>query len=118
MSDFDGFDEATLPLFSGEAVAEISKGRLPSYIKDHRKRLRERFMIGGSAALPDYELLELVLFRAIPRQDVKPLARRLLDQFGDFNRVVSAPIARLAEVNERATPLSKNLKSSKQRRSA
>lgn len=99
MSDFDGFDEATLPLFSGEAVAEISKGRLPSYIKDHRKRLRERFMIGGSAALPDYELLELVLFRAIPRQDVKPLARRLLDQFGDFNRVVSAPIARLAEVN-------------------
>jgi hypothetical protein len=44
---------------------------------------------------PDYELLELVLFRAIPRQDVKPLARLLLDTFGDFNRVISASPARL-----------------------
>ena len=72
--------------------------RLPSYIKDHRRRLRERFMAGGPAALPDYELLELVLFRAIPRQDVKPLARRLLDTFGDFNRVISAPADRLRKV--------------------
>jgi DNA repair protein RadC len=45
--------------------------------------------------MPDYELLELVLFRAIPRQDVKPLARLLLDTFGDFNRVISAAPARL-----------------------
>ena len=51
--------------------------RTPSYLADHRARLRERFMQGGADALPDYELLELVLFRAIPRQDVKPLARRL-----------------------------------------
>ena len=72
--------------------------RLPSYIKDHRKRLRSRFMEGGAAAMPDYELLELVLFRAIPRQDVKPLARLLLDTFGDLNRVVAAPPARLAAV--------------------
>ncbi|NDV98477.1 DNA repair protein RadC [Salipiger sp. PrR002] len=71
---------------------------LPSYIRDHRKRLRERFLQGGAEALPDYELLELVLFRAIPRQDVKPLARRLLDGFGDFNGVVSAPPARLRDV--------------------
>ncbi len=69
--------------------------RLPSYITDHRKRLRDRFMEGGAAAMPDYELLELVLFRAIPRQDVKPLARLLLDTFGDFNRVVTASPARL-----------------------
>ena len=55
-------------------------------------------MQGGADALPDYELLELVLFRAISRQDVKPLARRLLDHFGDFNRVLTAPPARLAEV--------------------
>jgi DNA repair protein RadC len=72
--------------------------QLPSYIKDHRQRLRERFMAGGAAAVPDYELLELVLFRAIPRQDVKPLARRLLNAFGDFNRVVSAPPDRLRKV--------------------
>jgi DNA repair protein RadC len=55
-------------------------------------------MEGGAAAMPDYELLELVLFRAIPRQDVKPLARLLLDTFGDFNRVVSAPAERLRAV--------------------
>lgn len=55
-------------------------------------------MEGGAAAMPDYELLELVLFRAIPRQDVKPLARRLLECFGDFNRVVTAQPARLAAI--------------------
>ena len=57
-------------------------------------------MQGGAGAMPDYELLELVLFRAIPRQDVKPLARLLIDRFGDFNRVLSAPVPRLAEVPE------------------
>lgn len=55
-------------------------------------------MAGGADALPDYELLELVLFRAIPRQDVKPLARALLETFGDFNRVVSAAPERLSAV--------------------
>lgn len=90
-------DEAPLPLFKG--VEAVPSGRLPSYIRDHRKRLRNRFMEGGAAAVPDYELLELVLFRAIPRQDVKPLARRLLDRFGDFNSVLSAPPERLAEVD-------------------
>ncbi|MCH2076724.1 MAG: DNA repair protein RadC [Rhodobacteraceae bacterium] len=78
--------------------AKPAPGKQPSYIKDHRARLRERFMAGGAEALPDYELLELVLFRAIPRQDVKPLARALLETFGDFNRVVSAPPARLSAV--------------------
>ncbi|WP_420568920.1 RadC family protein [Thalassovita sp.] len=81
-------DEAPVP----------EKGKQPSYIRDHRKRLRGRFMDGGATALPDYELLELVLFRAIPRCDVKPLARALLEQFGDFNGVLSAPPARLAQV--------------------
>ena len=48
--------------------------------------------------MPDYELLELLLFRAIPRQDIKPLARELIDTFGDLNRVITAPIARLQAV--------------------
>ena len=48
--------------------------------------------------MPEYELLELILFRAIPRHDVKPLARLLLDTFGDINRVVTAPAARLAAI--------------------
>lgn len=94
--------EAPMPLFGiadeDEAVGVPLAQRLPSYIKDHRKRLRNRFMEGGAAAMPDYELLELVLFRAIPRTDVKPLARLLLDTFGDFNRVVTASIQRLASV--------------------
>ena len=90
------FHEAPLPLFDpDEAVGEVLPGKLPSYIADHRKRLRSRFLEGGAQAMPDYELLELVLFRAIPRQDVKPLARLLLDTFGDFNRVISASPTRL-----------------------
>jgi len=93
------FHEAPMPLFDQDEGNSLPKDeKLPSYIKDHRKRLRERFTSGGAAAMPDYELLELVLFRAIPRQDVKPLARRLLEAFGDFNRVLSAPVARLTEI--------------------
>ena len=65
----------------------------------HRSRLRERFMNGGAAALPDYELLELVLYRAIQRGDVKPLAKALIRQFGSFAEVISASPQRLKEVN-------------------
>ncbi|WP_377386483.1 RadC family protein [Rhodobacter lacus] len=95
-------DERSLPLFGDldEApVAALGPEKLPSYIADHRKRLRARFMEGGATAMPDYELLELILFRALPRQDVKPLARRLLDVFGTFGQVLSAPAARLTEVS-------------------
>jgi DNA repair protein RadC len=102
MSKPRAFHEAPLPLFGDPdeamAVALADPGKLPSYITDHRKRLRERFMQGGAQALPDYELLELILFRALPRQDVKPLARRLIDTFGDFGRVISAAPARLQAV--------------------
>jgi DNA repair protein RadC len=65
----------------------------------HRARLRDRFREAGPDALSDYELLELVLFRALPRRDVKPLAKALLAQFGSFAEVISAPPARLAEVD-------------------
>ena len=99
MSKTRAFHEAPLPLFDAdEAVGAACLGKLPSYIADHRKRLRTRFMEGGAQAVPDYELLELLLFRAIPRQDVKPLARELLETFGDFNRVVTASPARLLMV--------------------
>ena len=92
-----GFHEYTADLFSFDEVVGVPKSA-PSYLKDHRQRLRERFRKGGVEAVLDYELLELVLFRAIPRQDVKPLARRLIDHFGDFNRVITAPAERLTEV--------------------
>src|SRR5258708_32594735 len=63
----------------------------------HRERLRERFRQAGADAVSDYELLELLLFRALPRRDVKPLAKELLEIFGSFAEVVSAPHARLRE---------------------
>jgi DNA repair protein RadC len=62
----------------------------------HRERLRERFR-AGSDALPDYELVELLLFAAIPRIDVKPLAKALVEKFGSFAGVVSAPRESLVE---------------------
>jgi DNA repair protein RadC len=65
----------------------------------HRERLRARFLEAGSAALADYELLELILFRAIQRRDVKPLAKDLLEKFGSFPEVIAAPRERLAEVH-------------------
>ena len=64
----------------------------------HRERLRNRLLEAGSAALADYELVELVLFRAIPRVDVKPLAKILVDRFGSFAEVMAAETLRLAEV--------------------
>ena len=64
----------------------------------HRARLRARFLSAGAGALQDYELLELVLFRAIPRRDVKPLAKALIDRFGSFAETLSAPFERLAEM--------------------
>ena len=79
-------------------TARLTNGRMPSYIGEHRKRLRERFMAGGPDAIPDYEMLEMILFRANARQDMKPLAWQLMDRFGDFNRVLSAPPRRLKEV--------------------
>ena len=65
----------------------------------HRERLKERFREAGADALPDYELLELVLFQVLPRQDTKPLAKQLLEKFGNsFVEVINAPRERLKEV--------------------
>ena len=69
----------------------------PHYI-GHRERLRERFREAGPEALPDYELLEMVLFRAISRGDTKPLAKSLITKFGSFAEVISATPERLKEV--------------------
>ena len=63
----------------------------------HRRRLRERFLAGGADALQDYELLELILSLALPRQDVKPLAKQLIETHGSFAAVVSATPERLMQ---------------------
>ncbi|MBN8920416.1 MAG: DNA repair protein RadC [Rhizobiales bacterium] len=82
---------------SGTAPVSESEDDTPHY-HGHRERLRARFREAGAGALADYELLELVLFRAIPRRDVKPLAKALVQKFGSFAEVISAPAVRLAEV--------------------
>lgn len=91
------------------AEGESQKG-LPGVVKDaatakakphyhgHRQRLRERFLATGGEAMPDYELLELVLAIAIPRSDVKPLAKALLTEFKNFNGVITAEPAMLGRV--------------------
>ena len=73
------------------------EGETPHYA-GHRARLRQRFLEGGPDALPDYELLELILFLAHPRIDVKPLAKALLKRFGSFAATVGADPQALREV--------------------
>ena len=63
----------------------------------HRERMRQRFLRAGPEALADYEMLELVLFRAIPRRDIKKLTKDLLARFGSFAEVLAAAPGRLAE---------------------
>jgi len=70
----------------------------PAHYNGHRARLRERLLQAGPEAVADYELVELVLFRAIPRRDVKPLAKALIARFGSFAEAIAAEPARLAEI--------------------
>ena len=65
----------------------------------HRQRLKERFRLGGADTMPDYELLEMLLFRSIPRRDTKKLAKDLIARFGTFAEVIAAPPTRLMEVS-------------------
>lgn len=81
-----------------QPVSASEAAGAPHYF-GHRDRLRERFRAAGGDALADYELLELVLFRAIPRRDVKPLAKALLARFGSFAEVVAARPERLKEID-------------------
>ena len=76
---------------------ETSPADAAPHYHGHRERLRARFMEAGAQALADYEMLELVLFRAVPRRDVKPLAKDLLQRFGSFAEVISAPVERLKQ---------------------
>ena len=77
-------------------LAEAGGEDLPHYL-GHRLRLRERFLNGGRDALPDYEMLELLLFMAIPRVDTKPLAKELIDKFGSFGDLIASPVQKLRE---------------------
>ena len=104
--DAAGFDERMgsvfaerLPRRGAKPERSILQRRPRDHRHGHRARLRERFLSAGADSVADYEMLELVLFRAIPQRDVKPIAKRLIDTFGDFNNVISAAPVRLATVS-------------------
>jgi DNA repair protein RadC len=85
---------------AGKRIGELTGlEEAPPHYHGHRERLRGRFREAGADAVSDYELLELVLFRALPRRDVKPLAKALIEKFGSFAEVIAAPPQRLAEVS-------------------
>jgi DNA repair protein RadC len=64
----------------------------------HRDRLRARFAEARGEGMADYEFLELLLFRSIPRRDVKPIAKRLIRRFGSFAEVIAAPPHLLTDI--------------------
>jgi DNA repair protein RadC len=83
----------------GREVCDLAAPfRDPPHYLGHRERLRARFLAGGADAMPDYELMELTLFAAVPRRDVKPLAKALIARFGGFAEAIAAPRERLLEV--------------------
>ncbi len=111
--DIDRLDIA--PPASGlrrRSTAKMSAagGKDKPHYHEHRARLRQRFDEAGPGALADYELLELFLFRTIPRQDTKPLAKALLAKFGTLAAVLAAPVQRIAEVKGAGSAVAQDLK--------
>ena len=97
-------DEAANSKQHQPAKSREPKAEKPHY-HGHRERLRTRFRDAGGDALADYELLELILFQAIPRRDVKPLAKALIERFGGFAEAIAAPrdaLARTGGIGETA----------------
>lgn len=93
--------------FADHPATQVSRNQKPSgptkgaddlHYHGHRDRLRTRYRESGDVALADYEILELLLFRLIPRRDTKPIAKALLDRFGSLAGVFGAPPALLQEV--------------------
>lgn len=85
-------------LSGGDPLTADQKADQTNHAAGHRDRLRERFRRAGVEAVADYELLELILFRAIPRRDVKPLAKDIVKAFGGLPQALAAPISRLMEI--------------------
>lgn len=88
-------------------TARKKTSRQPAHYEGHRARLRARFLQTGADSLQDYEILEMLLFAAIPRRDVKPLAKKLLKECGSLWGVLTAEASRLRalELSEATTAL-------------
>ncbi|MBM7067178.1 DNA repair protein RadC [Actibacterium sp. 188UL27-1] len=92
-------DRLSTEAAAGGGFIVDDRGNKRPHYHGHRERLRQRFLKGGHAPLPEYEILELLLFNAIGRIDVKPLAKRLLAEFGDLNGVIAASEHRILQVD-------------------
>lgn len=114
-------EDSELFPFDTDALNAAPGGRTPPlklktpnakkpHYADHRARLRERMEQAGPGALADYEILEAFLFRTIPRQDTKPLAKALLTRFGTLAAVLAAPPGRIAEVKGAGPAVAADLK--------
>lgn len=90
-------------------ISDVGHEDEPHYL-GHRERLRQRFLLGGAGAMPDYELMELTLFAAVPRRDVKPLAKALISHFGSFAEAIAAPRERVLEVEGASEGVATHLK--------
>jgi len=95
---------------SGQSLRRAPSAKAKPHYHDHRARLRAKFDEVGPQALADYELLELFLFRTIPRIDTKPLAKALLEKFGTLAGVLGAPVQRIAEVRGAGAAVAQDLK--------
>lgn len=92
-------------------MAEFDESRGSfAHTSGHRDRLRSRFRQVGGEALADYELLELLLYRSIPRRDTKPISKDLIKRFGSFSQVLAAPIERLCEIDGVGSQVALDLK--------
>ncbi|MDP4708822.1 MAG: DNA repair protein RadC [Rickettsiaceae bacterium] len=80
-------------------MTQGNKKEPPHYV-GHRKRLKDKFLKADPATFSDYELLELLLFQSTPRKDVKPLAKNMLQEFGDFNQLINAERKKILAVDE------------------
>lgn len=83
---------------SSQDIAKPTRAKAKPHYHDHRERLRDKFARRGADAFDDYELLELILFQALPRIDTKPIAKALLSEFGSLAEVVAAPTEKLTAV--------------------
>lgn len=96
--EFRMTDRLRSDVTAGGGLLRDETGAVRPHYWGHRERLRARFLEGGHQPMPEYELLELLLFNAIARVDVKPLAKRLLATFGDLNGVIAASEHRILQV--------------------
>jgi DNA repair protein RadC len=98
IEDERGFFAEQLSKPKAIKAAAPEKADLGAHYHGHRERLRTRYREQGDTALADYEILELLLFRLIPRRDTKPIAKALIDRFGNLAGVFGAPVGLLQEV--------------------